>query len=65
MEVKPIFSLLVPIAFVVLEDEARWMIAITLANETALYDFLDYIYINGLISVKPESVKIICWGGRE
>ncbi|MBN1369869.1 MAG: ABC transporter substrate-binding protein [Dehalococcoidaceae bacterium] len=41
-----------------MEDEARWMIANNLTTEKAVPNFLDYIYTDGLKSVKPGSVKI-------
>lgn len=42
-----------------MEDEARWMINNNLTNQTVVPDFLNYMYINGLKSVKPDSVNII------
>ena len=42
-----------------LEDEARWTINNNLTSERAVPNFLEYIYIDGLMSVKPESVNII------
>jgi NitT/TauT family transport system substrate-binding protein len=42
-----------------LENEARWIISNNLTNQTAVPDFLNYIYLQGLMSVKPESVNII------
>jgi NitT/TauT family transport system substrate-binding protein len=42
-----------------MEDEGRWMIENSLASETIVPDFLEYIYIEGLEKVKPESVNII------
>jgi NitT/TauT family transport system substrate-binding protein len=42
-----------------MEDEARWMIANMLTNETEIPNFINYIYLDGLESVKPESVSII------
>jgi ABC-type nitrate/sulfonate/bicarbonate transport system substrate-binding protein len=45
-----------------MENEARWMISNNLSNQTVIPDFLNYIYLEGLISVKPESVNIIRWG---
>jgi NitT/TauT family transport system substrate-binding protein len=44
---------------VALEGEARWMINNNLTNETGVPNFLDYIYIDGLMSIKPDSVNII------
>ena len=42
-----------------LEDEARWMIANNLTNGTEVPDFREYIYTDGLNTVKPGSVHII------
>lgn len=42
-----------------MEDEARWMIKNNLTSEKKTPDFLKYIYFDGLITIKPESVNII------
>ncbi len=42
-----------------MENEARWLISNNLTNQTTVPDFLNYIYIDGLASVKPASVSII------
>ncbi len=42
-----------------MEDEARWMISNNLTNETMVPNFLNYLYLDGLESVKPGSVNII------
>jgi len=42
-----------------MEDEARWMIANNLTAEKTVPNFVDYIYEDGLKSVKPEVVSII------
>jgi len=42
-----------------MEDEARWMIKNTLTQERMIPDFMNYIYMDGLRTVKPEAVKII------
>ncbi len=42
-----------------MEDEARWMISNNLTTEKMVPDFLKYIYIDGLKTVKPEAVNII------
>jgi len=42
-----------------LEDEARWMIKNNLTNKKQVPDFLDYIYEDGLKTVKAEAVNII------
>jgi ABC-type nitrate/sulfonate/bicarbonate transport system substrate-binding protein len=41
-----------------MEDEMRWMITNHLTNQTQVPDFLKYIYVDGLNSVKPDSVNI-------
>jgi len=41
-----------------MEDEARWMIANSLTSQTQVLDFTRYMYIDGLKSVKPETVNI-------
>lgn len=42
-----------------MEGEARWLISNSLTNETNVPNFVDYIYLDGLMSVKPDSVNII------
>jgi NitT/TauT family transport system substrate-binding protein len=42
-----------------MEDEARWMIKNNLTSEKEIPDFLNYIYLDGLKSLKPEVVNII------
>ncbi len=42
-----------------MEDEARWVINNNLTTETAIPDFSNYIYVDGLKEVKPEAVNII------
>ena len=44
---------------VAMEYEARWLINNNLTSQTVVPDFLNYIYLEGLNSVKPESVNII------
>ncbi len=44
---------------ITMDDEARWMINNKLTNATVIPNFLDYIYLDGLIAVKPDSVTII------
>ena len=43
----------------IMEDEARWMISNNLTDQTAVPNFINFIYIEGLNSVKPESVNLI------
>jgi len=42
-----------------MEDESRWMISGNMTNATAIPDFLHYVDVKGLDTVKPESVNII------
>ena len=42
-----------------MEGEARWMISHNLTNKTVVPDFTNYIYLEGLNSVKPDAVNII------
>ena len=42
-----------------MENEARWMIKNNLTGRTMVPDFINYIYFNGLTTVKPEAVNII------
>jgi ABC-type nitrate/sulfonate/bicarbonate transport system substrate-binding protein len=42
-----------------MQDEARWAISNHLTNATAVPSFLNYIYVDGLKSVKPAAVNII------
>ena len=43
----------------IMEDETRWMISDNLTDQTAVPNFINFIYIEGLNSVKPESVNLI------
>jgi len=42
-----------------MESEARWLINNNLTNQTTIPDFLNYVYIDGLVAVKPEAVNNI------
>ncbi|MBA4417319.1 MAG: hypothetical protein C0392_05350 [Syntrophus sp. (in: bacteria)] len=42
-----------------LEDQTRWAHKHRLTDSTEMPDYLDFIYIDGLQSVKPEAVRII------
>jgi NitT/TauT family transport system substrate-binding protein len=42
-----------------LEDESRWAIKNGLTNATKIPNFLNFIYLDGLESVKPEAVRIV------
>jgi ABC-type nitrate/sulfonate/bicarbonate transport system substrate-binding protein len=43
----------------IMEDETRWMISNNLTDQTAVPNFINFIYIEGLNSVRPESVNLI------
>jgi NitT/TauT family transport system substrate-binding protein len=42
-----------------MQDEARWLINNNLTNATSVPNFLDYVYIDGLATVRSSSVTII------
>ena len=42
-----------------LEDESRWAIGNGLASEKKVPNYLDYIYFDGLKSIKPDAVRIL------
>jgi NitT/TauT family transport system substrate-binding protein len=42
-----------------MQDESRWLIQNNLTTATALPNFLNYVYVDGLEAVKPMSVTII------
>jgi NitT/TauT family transport system substrate-binding protein len=42
-----------------MEDEARWIIKNDLTRERTIPDFTNYIHIDGLKAIKPETVNII------
>lgn len=42
-----------------LEDEARWAIKNKLTTKTAMPNYLDYVYLDGLEAVTPSAVTII------
>ena len=44
---------------ITLEDESRWAIKNKLTDQTAMPNFLDYIYVDGLKSTKPDAINII------
>ncbi len=54
------FSLSLDQSFIVtMQDEARWMINNKLTTANVVPNFLNYVYLNGLRAIKPESVNII------
>ncbi|MGA2682078.1 MAG: NrtA/SsuA/CpmA family ABC transporter substrate-binding protein [Candidatus Bathyarchaeia archaeon] len=42
-----------------MQDESRWLISNNLTNTNSVPNFLTYVYVNGLESVKPDAVNII------
>lgn len=42
-----------------MQDESRWLIQNNLTSATAVPNFTNYVYVNGLEAVKPASVTII------
>lgn len=42
-----------------LDDESRWAISNKLTVSTKVPNYLDYIYLDGLRSVKPDAVRIL------
>ena len=42
-----------------MQDEAQWLINNNLTNATSVPNFTDYVYMDGLKSVKPDAVNII------
>lgn len=42
-----------------MQDESRWLTQNSLTNSTVIPDFGNYVYVDGLEAVKPESVTII------
>jgi NitT/TauT family transport system substrate-binding protein len=43
----------------IMEDETRWMMSNNLTDQTAVPNFINFIYIEGLNSVRPESVNLV------
>ncbi len=42
-----------------LEDESKWAIRNRLTDSVKIPNYLDYVYLDGLASVKPKAVKIL------
>lgn len=42
-----------------LEDQTRWVLKNTLSSGTTMPNYLDYLYIDGLNSVKADAVRIV------
>ena len=45
--------------FLAMQDEAQWLISNNLTNATVVPKFIDYMYVDGLRSVKPGALNII------
>lgn len=61
-EIWDIFSFRVALdqaLLVNLEDQTRWVIKNRLTSGTDMPNYLDFIYVDGLLAVKPEAVRII------
>jgi len=57
------YSISLSQSFVLLmQEESRWLISNNLTSATSVPNFLNYIYVDGLKSVRPESVNIIGLG---
>ena len=44
---------------ITLESEAKWLIRSNFTNKTEIPNFLDYIYMDALDEIRPESISII------
>ncbi len=54
------FVVVLPQALILtMEDEARWIIKEGLTGATEIPNYLDFIYLDGLETVKPEAMTII------
>ena len=42
-----------------MEDETRWMMQNSLTTETTVPNYMDHIYQEGLLAVRPDAVQII------
>lgn len=42
-----------------LEDQARWAVKSGLGGEGAVPNFLDYLYLDGMLAVRPSAVSVI------
>ncbi len=42
-----------------MEDEARWMLANNLTAATVIPDFLNYVYVDGMVAAQPDSVALM------
>jgi ABC-type nitrate/sulfonate/bicarbonate transport system substrate-binding protein len=57
------YSVTLEQSFILLmQEEGRWLISNNLTNATSIPNFLNYVYVDGLKSVKPQSVNIIGLG---
>jgi ABC-type nitrate/sulfonate/bicarbonate transport system substrate-binding protein len=57
------YSVTLSQSFVLLmQEEARWLISNNLTSATSVPNFLNYVYVDGMKSVRPDSVNIIGLG---
>jgi hypothetical protein len=42
-----------------MKDQSKWMMNNYLTPENTMLDFVKYLYIDGLTTVKPETVNVI------
>jgi NitT/TauT family transport system substrate-binding protein len=57
------YSVTLDQSFVLLmQEEGRWLIRNNLTNATSIPNFLNYIYVDGLKTLRPESVNVIGLG---
>jgi len=57
---KNVFSLSLEQSLILaMEDEARWLINNNLTNATSVPNFLNYVHVDGLETVKPNAVNVI------
>jgi NitT/TauT family transport system substrate-binding protein len=50
---------LAQVLLLMMEDEARWMIQNKLTDKTAVPNYLNNIYMGGLLKVNPKAVSIL------
>jgi ABC-type nitrate/sulfonate/bicarbonate transport system substrate-binding protein len=57
------YSVTLDQSFILLiQDQARWLMVNNMTRATTVPNFLNYVYADGLRTVKPESVNIIGLG---
>jgi ABC-type nitrate/sulfonate/bicarbonate transport system substrate-binding protein len=61
-EIWPIFTARVVLdqaLLVDLEDQTRWAIKNRIVSRKDMPNYLDYIYVDGLLAVKPMAVRVL------